>query len=116
MAGMCITAGERVTDDDAHHFPLVYWRSRSVARCRTQCQPTTTRRKDELYAREMMSARARNASPYRRLKLVMEYWFARWFWPVMESESLPESAEWWLASVNMLYLLTNGHIPRYPTP
>jgi hypothetical protein len=57
--------------------------------------PTTTRQKDELYAREMMSARARNASPYRRLKLVMDYWCALWFWPVTESDSLPKRAEWW---------------------
>ena len=70
--------------------------------------PTTTRQKDELYAREMMSARARNASPYRRLKLVMDYWCALWFWPVTESESLPKRAEWW----HDLELLITGEATR----
>jgi hypothetical protein len=70
--------------------------------------PTTTQQKDALYAREMMSARARNASPYRRLKLVMDYWCALWFWPVTESESLPQRAEWW----HDLELLITGKATR----
>jgi hypothetical protein len=70
--------------------------------------PTTTRQKDDVYAQEMMSARARNASPYRRLKLVMDYWCALWFWPVTESESLPQRAEWW----HDLELLINGEATR----
>jgi hypothetical protein len=70
--------------------------------------PTTTRQKDALYAREMMSARARNASPCRRLKLVMDYWCALWFWPVTESESLPRRAEWW----HDLELLIAGEATR----
>jgi hypothetical protein len=56
---------------------------------------TTTREKDAVLEREMMSARVRNASPYRRLKLVMDYWCALWFWPVTESEVLPDHEEWW---------------------
>lgn len=70
--------------------------------------PTTTREKDDLFAREMMSARARNASPYRRLKLVMDYWCALWFWPVTESEALPQRAEWW----HDLELLITGEATR----
>ena len=31
----------------------------------------------------------RTASPYRRLKLVMDYWCALWFWPIREAEQLP---------------------------
>ena len=29
------------------------------------------------------------ASPYRRLKLVMDYWCALWFWPIGEADRLP---------------------------
>lgn len=57
--------------------------------------PTTTKEKDTIYAREMLSERVRNASPYRRLKLVMDYWCALWFWPVTGAEDLPTREEWW---------------------
>ena len=32
-------------------------------------------------------------SPYRRLKLVMDYWCALWFWPVARAGELPSRAE-----------------------
>ena len=57
--------------------------------------PTTTGQKDAVWAREMLSERAKNTSPYRRLKLVMDYWCALWFWPVTEAEHLPSREEWW---------------------
>lgn len=67
--------------------------------------PTTTGEKDEIWAREMLSERVKNASPYRRLKLVMDYWCALWFWPVTEAEKLPNRAEWW----HDLELLIHGN-------
>ncbi len=36
------------------------------------------------------------ATPFRRLKLVMDYWCALWFWPIAESTKLPSREEWWL--------------------
>ena len=36
------------------------------------------------------------ATPFRRLKLVMDYWCALWFWPITQSASLPTREEWWL--------------------
>jgi hypothetical protein len=36
------------------------------------------------------------ATPYRRLKLVMDYWCALWFWPITQSSSLPSREQWWL--------------------
>ena len=33
------------------------------------------------------------ASPYRRLKLVMDYWCALWFWPIARSGDLPSRDE-----------------------
>jgi hypothetical protein len=35
------------------------------------------------------------ATPYRRLKLVMDYWCALWFWPIQHSASLPTREQWW---------------------
>lgn len=36
------------------------------------------------------------ATPYRRLKLVMDYWCALWFWPITQSAALPSREQWWL--------------------
>jgi hypothetical protein len=36
------------------------------------------------------------ATPFRRLKLVMDYWCALWFWPITESSRLPSREEWWM--------------------
>ncbi|ULR90334.1 Eco57I restriction-modification methylase domain-containing protein [Comamonas sp. B21-038] len=36
------------------------------------------------------------ATPFRRLKLVMDYWCALWFWPITRSEELPTREQWWM--------------------
>ena len=36
------------------------------------------------------------ATPFRRLKLVMDYWCALWFWPITAAHDLPSREEWWL--------------------
>lgn len=36
------------------------------------------------------------ATPFRRLKLVMDYWCALWFWPITHSHHLPSREEWWM--------------------
>ena len=45
--------------------------------------------KDKIYAQEKLSEGVTNAGAYRRLKLVMDYWCALWFWPITEADSLP---------------------------
>lgn len=57
--------------------------------------PTTTAQKDHLYQTQMLSKAQKNASPYLRLKLVMDFWCALWFWPLTEEDKLP-SMELWL--------------------
>jgi hypothetical protein len=47
--------------------------------------PTTTQWKDGLWAKEVLHP----YSPYRRLKLAMDYWCALWFWPIDKAELLP---------------------------
>ncbi|MBB4070269.1 hypothetical protein GGQ18_002878 [Salinibacter ruber] len=56
--------------------------------------PTTTRWKDEKWHTEMHSEGRRMSSPYRRLKLVMDYWCALWFWPIEEHGKAPTRQEW----------------------
>lgn len=36
------------------------------------------------------------ATPFRRLKLVMDYWCALWFWPITRSHELPSREQWWM--------------------
>ncbi|MDP1572982.1 MAG: hypothetical protein Q8M09_02650 [Pseudomonadota bacterium] len=36
------------------------------------------------------------ATPFRRLKLVMDYWCALWFWPITASAHLPSREAWWM--------------------
>ena len=56
--------------------------------------PTTTRWKDEKWHTQMHSEGVRMSSPYRRLKLVMDYWCALWFWPIEEHDTVPTRQEW----------------------
>jgi hypothetical protein len=44
--------------------------------------------------REMDASDMDNTSAGRRLKLVMDYWCSLWFWPIRESEELPDREEW----------------------
>ncbi|MFZ4778203.1 MAG: Eco57I restriction-modification methylase domain-containing protein, partial [Terrimicrobiaceae bacterium] len=47
--------------------------------------PTTTHWKDEQWAKDIRHP----FSPYRRLKLAMDYWCALWFWPIDKAALLP---------------------------
>jgi len=55
---------------------------------------TSTKEKDELRTTGIFNTNARIASPYRRLKLAMDYWCALWFWPLDKAEQLPERQKW----------------------
>ena len=51
---------------------------------------TTNSWKDRIRAQGIFSEGTRTASPYRRLKLVMDYWCALWFWPIEAANQLPD--------------------------
>ncbi|MBI3302227.1 MAG: hypothetical protein HYZ72_09170 [Deltaproteobacteria bacterium] len=69
-------------------------------------RPLTTEEKDRIFFQEMLSKEVRNSSPYRRLKLVMDYWCALWFWPIERADLLPSHAEFLLD----LSLLLEGNV------
>ncbi len=54
----------------------------------------------------MLSESGRTASPYRRLKLVMDYWCALWFWPIEEAHRLPDRDEF----LNEISLVLTGSV------
>lgn len=56
----------------------------------------TRAEKEKLRKQHVLNEDDDIASPYRRLKLVMDYWCALWFWPITESASLPSRDQWWL--------------------
>lgn len=63
--------------------------------------PMTIREKDAIYEGLYLSHGAENASPYARLKAVMDYWCALWFWPIDKAEELPTRREF-LFDVQMM--------------
>src|SRR5690606_26937865 len=50
---------------------------------------TSTEQKDQIRAKGIFNNNAKIASPYRRLKLAMDYWCALWFWPLDKVDLLP---------------------------
>ena len=62
--------------------------------------------KDRIRAQGVFSDDTRNASPYRRLKLVMDYWCALWFWPIREAGRLPDRDEF----LNEISLVLTGSV------
>ena len=65
---------------------LTVWGQPAPARERR----TTNTWKDRIRAQGIFSEGTRTASPYRRLKLVMDYWCALWFWPIEAAGRLPD--------------------------
>ena len=52
--------------------------------------------KEEIRTKHLLNRDDDLATPYRRLKLVMDYWCALWFWPITQSDTLPSREEWWM--------------------
>ena len=63
---------------------------------------TSVRQKDRLFEREQLSMGLRRSTPYKRLKLAMDYWCALWFWPMKQAHLLPTREEWINDMINIL--------------
>lgn len=82
-----ILARDRAATED----PLSVWPQPDVA------TPATSRAdKEATRKRGLFNEDGDEATPYRRLKLVMDYWCALWFWPIQQSVSLPDRETWWM--------------------
>ena len=60
----------------------------------TGTRRTSNEWKDSIRKQGVFSEGTRTVSPYRRVKLVMDYWCALWFWPIGEAERLPTRDEY----------------------
>jgi len=72
-----------------------------------QHQSSGLAQKDRILEQERESKNLKNSSPYRRLKLVMDYWCSLWFWPIEDAEQLPNRSQYffdlnWLLMGNVL--------------
>jgi hypothetical protein len=52
--------------------------------------------KEAIRQEGLLNADGDLATPYRRLKLVMDYWCALWFWPITNARQLPTREQWWM--------------------
>ncbi|MBL8408362.1 MAG: class I SAM-dependent DNA methyltransferase, partial [Candidatus Accumulibacter sp.] len=57
---------------------------------------TSRAQKEAIRSKGLLNRDDDHATPYRRLKLVMDYWCALWFWPITQSAELPSREQWWL--------------------
>ena len=62
--------------------------------------------KDRIRAQGVFSESGRTASPYRRLKLAMDYWCALWFWPIEKADELPDRDDF----LNEISLVLTGSV------
>ena len=62
--------------------------------------------KDRIRDQGVFSRGTRTVSPFRRLKLVMDYWCALWFWPIGDAARLPTRDEF----LNEVSLVLKGSV------
>jgi hypothetical protein len=71
--------------------PLSLWPHTGTAETRL-----SRAEKEEIRTKHLLNRDDDLATPYRRLKLVMDYWCALWFWPITQSDTLPSREQWWM--------------------
>ncbi|MBI9088302.1 MAG: hypothetical protein JEZ12_03740 [Desulfobacterium sp.] len=72
---------------------------------------TSVQQKDRLFDAEQLSQGLRRSTPYKRLKLAMDYWCALWFWPLEKEDLLPTRDE---AINDMMNILLGGVFETVP--
>ena len=72
----------------------------------TDQRRTANQWKDRIRDQGVFSKGTRTVSPYRRLKLVMDYWCALWFWPIRDAAELPTRDEF----LNEVSLVLKGSV------
>ncbi|MHC5931616.1 Eco57I restriction-modification methylase domain-containing protein, partial [Nostoc sp.] len=79
-------------------------------------QSSTLEIKDKILAQEKLSEGMGNSSSYRRLKFVMDYWCALWFWQIEKAELLPSRYEYFMELAVILgeTEMTFEHEPELP--
>lgn len=63
---------------------------------------TSVQEKDRIFERIRLAAGLRRSTPYRRLKMAMDYWCGLWFWPIENADLLPTREEYLHDLINIL--------------
>jgi len=80
-----------IRDRAATEDPLFVWPAKDLG-----ASATPRSLKEETRKKGLLNDDGDLATPYRRLKLVMDYWCALWFWPIQGSSTLPMREQWWM--------------------
>jgi hypothetical protein len=64
-------------------------------------EQTSVARKDRILRQEQWAEGLRHSTPFKRLKLAMDYWCALWFWPLEQTDILP-SREAFLLEMSLI--------------
>lgn len=56
--------------------------------------------------------KVKQSTPYRRLKMVMDYWCALWFWPIDEAEQLPTRDQYLM---ELQFILQGSRLQEFGT-
>jgi len=75
---------------------LDVWPHHTGAKTDTSAEAISRAQKEAIRRAGLLNEDGDYATPFRRLKLVMDYWCALWFWPITGSGKLPSREEWWL--------------------
>jgi len=78
----------------------------------TEGHISSTQDKDRVRESGIFNLNSKTASAYRRLKMVMDYWCALWFWPIDKADLLPDR-DTFLMEIG---LLLSGNILDVQTP
>ncbi|MGH8059586.1 MAG: Eco57I restriction-modification methylase domain-containing protein, partial [Candidatus Entotheonellia bacterium] len=78
-------------DREATEDPLPVWPAEDP-----HASGSTRSAKEAVRKRGLLNDDGDLATPFRRLKLVMEYWCALWFWSIHGSDQLPSREQWWM--------------------
>ncbi len=75
--------------------PVDVWPHRSVKPSAAE-HAVSRAEKEDIRRKGLLNGDGDLATPFRRLKLVMDYWCALWFWPITDSVNLPSREAWWM--------------------
>ena len=88
-------AEQLVRDRELTSDDIGVWGRKAVER------RTSNELKDQILGQGALGKEAFAASPYRRLKLVMDYWCALWYWP-LDAEVAPPNRDEFMAEVSLV--------------
>ncbi len=85
-------------DRDRTEDPLKVWPHTTLGSRSEGAMPQaiTRAQKEAIRRQGLLNEDGDLATPFRRLKLVMDYWCALWFWPITTAQQLPSRDQWWM--------------------